>query len=139
MGPLHPEVLDAWDVEGQVFVVEFDVLKLDSARRRSGAHARYVASAKFPGSERDMALLVADTVRAGDVCEVVRQHAGALCTEVSVFDKFIGEALGAGHMSLGIRVVYKHAERTLTDKEVDEAHAKALAGAREVFGAEQRA
>ena len=136
MGPLHPDVLEAWDVEGAVFVVEFDVQKLSSANK---GHARYVPPAKFPGSERDMALLVADTVRAGNVCDVVRNHAGPLCTGVMVFDKFTGEALGAGNMSLGIRVVYKHAERTLTDKEVDEAHATALAGARAAFGAEQRA
>ena len=136
MGPLHPDVLGAWNIEDEAFVVEFDTAKLSAAR---STQTRYKAPAKFPGSERDMALLVADTVRAGEVCAVVREHAGPLCADVSVFDKFTGETLGAGNMSLGIRVSYKHAERTLTDKEVDEAHAKALAGARQAFGAEQRA
>lgn len=136
MGPLHPEVLDAWDLEGAALVVEFDMAKLEAARR---GHTKYKPQPKFPGSERDMSLLVREDVRAGDVCEVVKTQAGALCADAFVFDRFSGDSLPAGHVSLGIRVLYRNAERTLTDKEVDDAHAKALEGARSAFGAEQRA
>jgi phenylalanyl-tRNA synthetase beta chain len=99
---------------------------------------KYQAIPRFPASTRDVALVVHDDVPAGDVERAVREAAGALAVEVSLFDRFIGGAIPASHSSLAFHVVYRAADRTLTDDEVDRQHAKVVAEVGTRFGATLR-
>ena len=56
-----------------------------------------------------------------------------------LFDRFVGGAIPKDHASLALHVVYRAADRTLTDAEVDAQHAKVVAEVGKRFGATLRA
>ena len=137
VGPLHPDVLDRFDLgAGPVVVVEIDLATLAAS---AIATPRYAPIPRFPASTRDLALVVQDDVSAGEVLAAVRQAAGALAAEVSLFDRFVGGGIPEGHRSLAFHVVYRSDDHTLTDAEVDTEHAKAVAEVGRRFGATLRA
>jgi phenylalanyl-tRNA synthetase beta chain len=137
-GLLHPDVRDAFalEVPGDVVVIELDLAALEEIGR---APSVYRPIPRVPASARDMAVVVRDDVAAGDVEGAVRRAAGPLAEEVRLFDRFKGGAIPAGHASLAFRVVYRAADRTLTDAEVDAQHARVVSEVKEQFGATLRA
>jgi len=74
---------------------------------------------QYPGSERDLALLVPAGVSAERVTEVIASAASSELESVAVFDVYEGEELGAGVRSIGVRLRFRSSKRTLKDKEVD--------------------
>jgi phenylalanyl-tRNA synthetase beta chain len=134
-GPLHPDVVDALELDGEVFVFEMEIDAF-AAGPKSPAFA---AIPRFPASARDVALVVKDGIAAGDVEAAVREAAGPLMESVRLFDRFVGGQVPAGHASLAFRVVYRSAEGTLTDADVDKAHAQVVAKTTAKFGATLRA
>jgi phenylalanyl-tRNA synthetase beta chain len=136
VGPLHPDVIDTFDLAGGAMVVELDLQALDAV---GALPPRFTAIPRFPSSTRDLAVVVRDGVAAGDVETAVRQVAGELAEEVGLFDRFVGGNVPAGHASLALHVVYRAADRTLTDAEVDQRHAQVVAEVEKRFGAQLRA
>ena len=130
----HPEVTDAFDLGADVVLVELDLERLARVPRT----VSFAPIARFPASSRDVALVVPDEVPAGAVLEAVRSSAGPLARAVHLFDRFVGGAIPEGHTSLGVRVVYRADERTLTDAEVDACHVKVVAYVGALFGATLR-
>jgi phenylalanyl-tRNA synthetase beta chain len=135
LGPVHPDVLDAFDLDEGALVVELDLQALEAAGARPG---RFVAIPRFPASTRDLAVVVNDGVPAGDVEVAVREAAGDLGERVTLFDRFVGGSVPAGHASLALHVVYRAEGRTLTDVEVDQRHAHVIAEVQRRFGAQLR-
>jgi phenylalanyl-tRNA synthetase beta chain len=67
----------------------------------------------------DLAVVVPDAVSAAEVVDVVRGAGAALLSAVEVFDVYRDEQrLGAGNVSLALRLTYRAPDRTLTDDEV---------------------
>ena len=136
LGPLHPDVADALDLAPGVMVVELDLEALAELDVRL---PKYTTIPRFPASRRDIALVVRDNVAAGAIEQSVRETAGALAEDVALFDRFVGGSVPVGHASLAYRIVYRAPDRTLTDAEVDAAHAKVVAAVGARFGAQLRA
>ncbi len=132
-GPVHPDLLDAFELGEHAVVVEIDLEAL-----RAHAPVRYRDLPRFPASPRDVALVVHDDVAAGALEAAIREAAGALAEEVSIFDRFTGGAIPADHASLAFRVVYRAPDRTLTDAEIDAAHARVVDAVNSRFGAKVR-
>jgi phenylalanyl-tRNA synthetase beta chain len=99
---------------------------------------QYATIPRFPASTRDIALVVKDEILAGEVESAVRTAAGPLAEGVRLFDRFVGGQIPAGFSSLAFHVVYRAADRTLTDAEVDAAHANVVKSVGERFGATLR-
>ena len=135
LGPLHPNIADAFDLGEGVVVVEMDLDALDAIGVRP---ATFVALPRFPATLRDIALVVRDDVPAGELERAVRQAVGELAEHVALFDRFVGGAIPASHASLALRVVYRAPDRTLTDAEVDERHARVVAEIQTRFGGQLR-
>lgn len=143
-GPLHPDVIDAFDLGGPAQVVELDLAAIERIGR---ATPRFRPVPRLPAVTRDIALVVSDDVEAGEVEAEIARAAGELCESVALFDLFRGGAVPADHRSLAFHVVYRdpkaaqdpeHA-RTLTDKEVDARHTHVVRAVTERFGAKLRA
>ena len=135
-GPLHPDVIEALELPTPCVVVEIDVAALVEIGVKIST---FVPFSRFPAATRDVALVVADSVAAGDVEAVLRESAGSLAERVELFDRFVGGSIPAGHASLAFHVVYRSREKTLTDVEVDTQHAKVVEAAQTKFGATLRA
>jgi phenylalanyl-tRNA synthetase beta chain len=136
LGPVHPDVVERFELDPGTIVVEID---LEAVARLGVLRARFAPIPRFPASTRDLALVVSDGVLAGDVLGAVRAAAGVLAEEVSLFDRFSGDPVPKAHTSLAFRVVYRAADRTLTDAEVDAQHARVVAEVGARFGATLRA
>ena len=135
LGPLHPDVAQAFEVGEGAIVVELDLEALQAV----GAQAiRFASLPRFPASTRDLAIVVRDDVPAGEVEHAARDAAGDLAEEVSLFDRFVGGSVPSGHASLALHVVYRAPDRTLTDADVDARHAQVLAAVEKRFGASLR-
>ena len=138
-GLLHPDVREALALEipGEIVVVELDLAAIE--RDVGRAPSLYRPIPRLPASARDLAVVVRDDVAAGEVESAVRHAAGPLAEEVRLFDRFTGGAIPADHTSLAFRVVYRAADRTLTDAEVDAQHGKVVSEVKARFGATLRA
>jgi phenylalanyl-tRNA synthetase beta chain len=145
LGPLHPDVLRAWDLDiAGAVIVELDLTELARAGQKS---PRFAPIPRLPAATRDIALVVHDDVPAGEVERLIRAAAGDLCESVQVFDVFRGGSVPPDHRSLAFHVVYRDPRaatapaeaRTLTDQEVDERHAAVMAKAKAELGATLRA
>jgi phenylalanyl-tRNA synthetase beta chain len=135
LGPLHPDVGDAFETGGGLVVVEFDLEALQAVGVQP---ARFQSLPRFPASARDLSLVVREDVPAGDVEHAARDAAGDLAEEVALFDRFVGGSVPAGHASLALHVVYRAPDRTLTDVDVDARHALVVAALEKRFGASLR-
>jgi phenylalanyl-tRNA synthetase beta chain len=133
-GPIHPDVIDALELDGEVLVVD---LALDPFLA-GPALPHYEAIARYPAATRDVAFVVKDGTAAGDVEKTVREAAGKLAEDVVLFDRFVGGQLPPGHANLAFHIVYRAPDRTLTDAEVDAAHANVEKTVRERLGATVR-
>lgn len=134
LGPLHPDAVEALELDGEAFVLEIDLAPFAGGP----AKPSFAAIPRFPASTRDAAFIVKDGVPAGDVRQAVREAAGPLAEDVRLFDRFVGGQIPAGSASLAFRVVYRSVERTLTEAEVDAAHASAVKAVNDRFGATLR-
>jgi phenylalanyl-tRNA synthetase beta chain len=88
--------------------------------------SRYQPVASTPASVFDLALLVPEQVRADQVEGVVRNVSGRLLEKLELFDRYVGQGVEPGHRSLAWRLTFRHAERTLRDREIDARRADIL-------------
>jgi phenylalanyl-tRNA synthetase beta chain len=135
LGPLHPDVADTFEIDDTPMVVEID---LAAAHALGPSPLRFEALPRFPAVARDLAIVVRDEVPAGEVEQAAREVAAGMAERVTLFDRFVGGSIPAGHASLALHVVYRAADRTLTDAEVDERHAHVVAALASRFGATLR-
>ncbi len=119
-GELHPEVLNALDVEGPMVAAEIYLDAIPAKRDAGRARPAYAPSA-LQAVRRDFAFLVAADLQAD---KLIRAIAGAdkqAIAEVALFDVFTGAGVPEGQKSLAIEVVLQPA-----DKSFDEAALKAI-------------
>jgi phenylalanyl-tRNA synthetase beta chain len=115
IGELHPEVAAEWGFESAVAAFELDLTVSDVAVTT----ALYADVTSFPEVREDLAVIVSDAVPADEVLAVARRAAGPLLAGVEVFDVYRDpERIGAGNVSLALRLQFRAPDRTLTDDEV---------------------
>jgi phenylalanyl-tRNA synthetase beta chain len=110
-----------------------------AASRAAPAVTRYVPLPVTPPAEFDLALLVPDGVRAEQVEDVMRRVSGDILERAELFDLYTGPGVVAGQRSLAWRLTFRHAERTLRDKEIEARRAKILDALADELNVRQRA
>jgi phenylalanyl-tRNA synthetase beta chain len=115
IGEIHPEVAAEWGFESAVAAFELDLDVSDV----TVTTALYADVTSFPEVREDLAVIVPDAVPADEVLTVARRAAGTLLTGIDVFDVYRDpERIGAGNVSLALRLHFRARDRTLTDEEV---------------------
>ena len=74
---------------------------------------------KFPAIVRDLSILVSDSVRVGEILSLIQRVSSKLVEDVDLLDWYQDEKLGDNKKSLTFRVVFRAADRTLTDADAD--------------------
>lgn len=131
---IHPDVREAMDLQRAVVAIELEAAPLAAVYKTPVARV----PSRFPTVRRDVALLVDRSRPAGAIAAMLREHAGAYCEKVELFDRYQGPELPAGTHSLAFALWFRSTERTLTDEEVDTWVRTAVARVTEAFGARQR-
>ncbi|WP_438495087.1 phenylalanine--tRNA ligase subunit beta [Paenibacillus sp. IHBB 3054] len=134
IGQLHPELQRKLDLE-DTYVAEILLQPLYESAR---ANLQYSELQRFPGMERDIAVVVDSEVPAGHLLASIRENGGTLLQNVQVFDVYTGGKMESGKKSVAISLLYRHTEHTLTDEEVGEVHDKVVSALQQTFGAELR-
>jgi phenylalanyl-tRNA synthetase beta chain len=120
-GQLRPALAKKYDLRDAVFLAE---LNLDRLLARRNAAKSFKPLPQFPSIRRDVAMLVAESVTHDAVLEVAKKARPGNLEGVELFDVFRGENLPEGQKSVAYAFTYRHADRTLTDAEVNAAHEK---------------
>ncbi len=134
-GELHPALLKDADLPPRTVAME-----LNAAALMAAAPQVVVAQplSTQPLATQDVALVVDQHVVAGHVLETLREGAGALLEEITLFDVYQGKGIEEGKKSLAFGLRFRAEDRTLTADEASAARASAVALAAEKFGATQR-
>lgn len=117
VGEVDPGVLERYDVAGRVAWLQLAIAPMIEAM---ASVAKFKPVSRYPSSEVDLALVVADAVPATDVARTLRKAGGRLLTSLRLFDVFRSEQLATGTRSLAYRLVFQALDRTLTDTEIAE-------------------
>lgn len=133
-GRVEPGVLDAPPWAGPVWAVELGL----PAEPGTPPTPEFRPLPSYPAVERDLALLVPETLPAARVQEAVEASGGALLASVALFDRYRGPGVPEGMRSLAYRMRFQSRERTLTDEDVDSATARIVEHLREELGVETR-
>jgi phenylalanyl-tRNA synthetase beta chain len=116
-GELHPDVRKRLGVEGPAFAFEVELARVPLA-----PPAQMRSIPKFPGSTRDVSLLLEAAIPASRVADVIANVQEPLVTGVRLLEDYRDAKLGEGMKSMLWSIAYRAPDRTLTDVEVDKAH-----------------
>jgi phenylalanyl-tRNA synthetase beta chain len=104
-------------IKNDVFFIEINWSLLKDL---SGKHRiRYQPVPKFPQMRRDLSLLVNNDIQFSQIKELAQKIDRKLLKEVNLFDVYEGKNLPNGKKSYAVSFVFQHADKTLTDKQVD--------------------
>lgn len=127
-GLLNLGLLRQWGVQGRVYAGQFAILPEQLAR--GAGRRRFSDFSLFPAALRDLAVVVDAGTPAAEVrktlARIARDAAGnAFALEsLTVFDVYQGEGLPEGKKSLAFALVFRSADRTLTDEEINQTFQK---------------
>ncbi len=115
---------ERWDLTTRV--IAGSILMTPKFFERKAKQGRHTGVSNQPASSKDLALIVDQSVLAGDVEKDVAKFAkkatqGFDCESVRIFDLYLGTGLPEGKKSLAITMSFRAADRTLKDKEVNAA------------------
>ncbi|RBM19496.1 phenylalanine--tRNA ligase subunit beta [Prauserella sp. PE36] len=129
-GELHPKVVEALGLPKRTVAMELD---LDAVPLRDSRPAPSISP--FPPVLLDVALVTDAEVPSADLAASLREGAGELIEDVTLFDTYTGEQVGEGKRSLAYKLRFRAPDRTLTVEEATQARDAAVAAAAERFGA----
>src|SRR5437867_6687665 len=120
---------------GAVFVAELhaDLLLVPDDLKK-----KFREIEKFPAVTRDIAMIMPEEISHEKIWRAIHEPREALLESAELFDVFSGGELRAARKSLAYRLTYRDRSRTLTNEEVNAAHAKIRERLRRDLGAELR-
>lgn len=116
-GIVKKKIASELDVDAEVFYADFnwdEVLKLIPL-----ITLKFQPIPKYPGSQRDFALLLDDSVSFGDLRIAAFNTEKKVLKEVTLFDVYKDKNLPEGKKSYALSFTFEDKSKTLTDKQVD--------------------
>lgn len=135
IGEIHPDVADNYDLDERCYIAELD---LDILFKNANVEKKYKALPKFPAVTRDIAILVDEQVLVQEIEDAIIKAGGNILESIELFDVYQGAQIPEGKKSVAYALIYRVAEKTLTDDEVNKVHNKILRALEHKLGAELR-
>jgi phenylalanyl-tRNA synthetase beta chain len=117
-GALHPDVRGTWELKDEPVVLE---LGIDELLEADPPVRRFTALDRFPAVERDLSIVCDESTPAAEIDARVRAAAGERLRSASLVDRYTGNQVPPGRVSLTVSLRFQDPERTLTSEEVQEA------------------
>jgi phenylalanyl-tRNA synthetase beta chain len=127
-GELHPRIVSAYGLPERSVAFAVGLSALPETNL-----VRPFSVGTMPAALQDVALIVDETIAAGDVEAALRAGAGNLLESITLFDRY--DKIGEGKISLAFSLVFRAQDRTLTGAEITEAREAAVAEAQKRTGA----
>ena len=136
IGIVSPGTRKGFDIDNDVFYAELEWQALLDEYK--DARTRYTELPRFPEVKRDMALLIDQSVKFGDLQQAAFQAERKLLKHVNLFDVYEGKHIEAGKKSYAISFILQDTQKTLTDKQIDAIMDKLRKTFEDKFGATLR-
>jgi phenylalanyl-tRNA synthetase beta chain len=134
-GRIGQDIASSFGVDLPVWYIEFNG---DRLLESAGSTPRYRPLPRYPVARRDLAFLIAETISAGEMENILISSGGELLQSVTLFDIYSGKGIPTGKKSLAYHLTFRRNDRTLSDKEVDDAVGRIIEQARQKVSAELR-
>ena len=119
LGEVSAELLKKWDLKEPVFYAEISLENLVAQAQRIRTFKEWP---RYPAIERDLSLVVKESVKSGDLMREIQGMGQGLIREVRLFDLFRGKRVPEGFKNLAFRIVYQSPERTLVSDDIQKVH-----------------
>ncbi len=127
------EKLKPFKIEKDVWWVDLDWKAIQSAQENR--QIKFDPITKFPGTNRDLALVLDKKTPYADVEKTIRKVASVNMTGLEVFDVFESEKLGTDKKSYAVRLSFSDKTKTIIDADVDAEMKKVMAALEKEVGA----
>lgn len=114
-GELSPDTRENYDLPNRVYVAELD---FDLLVDRITFDESYTSLPKFPASKRDLSLVVPEEIQEREIRTVLLDHPQV--EDVYLYDRYEGDQIEAGKVSLTYELTFRSDDKTLNDEEVTE-------------------
>ncbi|WP_111640586.1 phenylalanine--tRNA ligase subunit beta [Marinimicrobium alkaliphilum] len=133
VGALHPQLQQALDIPGSLYLFEVEQRLLAEARL-----PRFEPLSRFPGVRRDLALNVARDLPVESLLTGVKNNAGEQLSDLKVFDVYTGKGIDPQRKSVALGLTFQHPSRTLTEDEINASIETVVQHLEATFGATLR-
>ena len=120
-GQLSLKVAKEFGIKQPLFYLDIDLEVLSGL---PPAVIQCLPLARFPAVRWDLAVVVAEEVRAGDLVAAIYAAAEPLVEKVELFDIYRGKPMEKGRKSVALSLTYRANERTLDDATVGAVHTR---------------
>ncbi|SKB65370.1 phenylalanine--tRNA ligase subunit beta [Sphingopyxis flava] len=127
-GALHPALTRHFDVAGPVMAAQIFLDAIPAKRASGPARAAFMPPA-LQSVRRDFAFLAPDTLAAADLVRAIRGADKTNIVNVRLFDRFAGEGVPEGQLSLAVEVELQPQDKSFTDPELKAIADKVVAAA----------
>ncbi|MFI4937871.1 MAG: phenylalanine--tRNA ligase subunit beta [Candidatus Berkiellales bacterium] len=133
LGSLHPKIQKQLELDGPIFLFELQLAILSKTPLPI-----FARPSRFPDIRRDIAVIVDFTLPSSKLTQFIRNNAGSLLNDLTVFDVYTGKGIEPGSKSVALGLILQHPSRTLVDDEVDSLMQTIIAGLEREFNAKLR-
>ena len=117
-GQLDPVLAEQLGVDKPVYVCEINYYKLVE---KFNDKVMFKPISKFPNVERDLAVVVDDSITCQQIIDAIKESGGEFLEKVSIFDVYKGVGIPENKKSMAYNLIFSSLERTLNVEEIDEA------------------
>lgn len=117
LGQVHPTVAQENDLK-DTFVFELSLDKIVAAEKTA---TEYTPLNPYPGSSRDIALLVDASVTHAELEQVISENGGKYLSNIHLFDLYAGENIEKNKKSVAYSLSFVNPKATLKEEEVNNA------------------
>jgi phenylalanyl-tRNA synthetase beta chain len=117
-GKVSKQKLKVVGISNQVFYALIDIKSVAKAAAKAKTIINDIP--KFPGTDRDLAIIIDEKTKFEEIVSVVRKVEKKLITEINLFDIYRNvEQIGENKKSYAVRFIFQDESKTLKDKDVD--------------------
>ena len=116
LGQVHPVTLKTYGIKQDVYAFEFDIKNIEK-HFDAQQFKKAQPISPFPGSKRDLSLVIDKKISFDSVREILNQAAAG--TAYRLTDLYQGEHLPEGKKSITLSFEFISKEKTLTDAEIN--------------------
>jgi len=130
IGEVHPDVLERFEIDKKIYAAEINIEALQKLAKEV---TDVKELPKFPSVRRDLSVVLPEAVDLGPVLHDVKAVCSKILESASIFDIYRGIPVPEDHKSVAFAFVFRSAEKTLTDEEVQKQMEKILKTLREKY------
>ena len=116
-GELHPVAQKGYSLKPTIYLFTVDI---EALLPYIVTIPEYQSLPKYPTLDRDLAILVPEGVTHSTLVDVMQRQGGAILESVELFDRYSGDQVPSGFVSMAYALHFRAPDRTLQDHEVDE-------------------